>query len=370
MDDIQTMLQDSANALFGDIVTADALQRAEAGEFLQDMWSAVAGQGFTLAMRADSAGGSGMTWAQVYPLLHAAGRYTVPLPLAETLLANYLLDVAGCAQTDGATAMTVAGADAGSIARQGDAAVISATLANLPFARQAQRIVVSADIDGVPHLGWIDPAGPGVSAAPPASPDGRNIAREPRDTLAFEHAPIQEWRPAPRLGRAAVVRHGAMLRAAQMAGAVERILEQTLAYAGERIQFGRPLSKFQAIQHHIAELGCEAGAVATAAAYAFGQADQGYADLAIASAKIRAGRAAGKAAALAHAVHGAIGFTYEHSLQYATRRLWSWRSEYGSHGWWSRRLGQAVCAQGPDAWWPIATSGELELKHELEQANG
>jgi len=371
MDDIQTMLQDSANALFSDIVTADALQRAETGEFLQDMWNALADQGFTLAMRAESAGGSGMSWAQVYPLLHAAGRYTLPLPLAETLLANHLLDAAGCQATDGATVMTVASAPVGSIQLRGGAAFITGTLADIPFANQAQRVVLAAEIDGVPHIGWIDPAGPGATgAAPAAGQAGLNIAREPRCTLALQQAPIQEWRPAPRLGAAAVMRYGAMLRAAQMAGAIERILEQTLAYSTERIQFGRPLAKFQAIQHHIAELGCEAGAVATAAAYAFGQADQGQADLAIASAKIRAGRAAGKAAALAHAVHGAIGFTYEHSLQYATRRLWSWRSEYGSHGWWSQRLGQAVCAQGPDAWWPIATSGKLELKHEPEHANG
>jgi len=154
-----------------------------------------------------------------------------------------------------------------------------------------------------------------------------------------------------------------------MAGAIERILDQTLAYSAERMQFGRPLSKFQAIQHHIAELGCEAGAVATIAAHAFERADQGHADLAIAAAKIRAGLAAGKAASLAHAVHGAIGFTYEHTLQYATRRLWSWRSEYGSHGWWSLRLGRAVCAQGPDSWWPIATSGRITLEYDLEEEN-
>lgn len=369
MDDIQTMLQDSANALFSDIVTAEALQRAESGEFLRDMWSAVAAQGFTLALRGEDTGGSAMTWEQVYPLLHAAGRYSLPLPMAETLLANALLDLAGCAETDGATVMTIASASGDTIAGKRDTAVISATLANLPFARHAQRIVIVADIQSIPHLGWVNVAGPGVAMGSSPTPDGLNIARETRDTVTLQAAPLYEWRPAARLGAGAVIRYGAMLRAAQMAGAIERILEQTVAYAGERSQFGRPLAKFQAIQHHIAQLGCEAGAVATAAAYAFAQADQGNADLAIAAAKIRAGRAAGQAAALAHAVHGAIGFTYEHSLQYATRRLWSWRSEYGSHGWWSRRLGQAVCAQGADAWWPIATSGELELKNTLEQVN-
>src|SRR5690606_4379180 len=89
-----------------------------------------------------------------------------------------------------------------------------------------------------------------------------NIARESRDTVILHETPLQEWRAVPALGQAAVMRYGAMLRAAQIAGAIERILEQTLTYATERIQFGRPLAKFQAIQHHIAQLGCEAGAVA------------------------------------------------------------------------------------------------------------
>ncbi|CAM4339062.1 acyl-CoA dehydrogenase family protein [Bordetella muralis] len=362
MDDIQSMLQDSANALFNDMVTAVALERAESGEFQQELWNAVVSQGFTLAMCSEQRGGSAMSWAQVYPLLHAAGRYALPVPLAETLLANYLLETAGCAETDGEMVMTIASVPVDAIKPLHNTTTITASLTDIPFAHQAQRIVLNTEIQGVPYIGWIDMSNtPGSNTSAPLTQTELNIAREPRDTLQLQNLPIQEWRAAPCLGRAATMRYGAMLRAAQMAGAIERILDQTVNYASERIQFGRPLAKFQAIQHHIAELGCEAAAVASAAAYAFERADHGTADLAIAAAKIRAGRAAGKAASLAHAVHGAIGFTYEHSLQYATRRLWSWRSEFGSQGWWALRLGQAICAATPESWWPIATSDEFAL---------
>lgn len=359
LDDIQSMLQDSANSLFGDLVTPEALQRAENGEFQQELWSAVVNQGFTLALCSNESGGSDMSWAQLYPLLHAAGRYTLPIPLAETLLANYLLETAGCSARSDETPITIASIPAEAILTRGHTVTVNTSLENVPFAGHTQCIVVNADIDGVPHIGWIET--PPIQSSPDASITTLNIAREPRQTVILQDTAVQEWHPVPDLATGAVMRYGAMLRAAQMAGAIERILDQTLAYSSERIQFGRPLAKFQAIQHHIAKLGCEAGAVATVAAYAFEQADHSNSDLAIAAAKIRAGRAAGKAAALAHAVHGAIGFTYEHSLQYATRRLWSWRSEYGSHGWWALKLGQAVCQAGRDSWWPIATSGNLSL---------
>jgi alkylation response protein AidB-like acyl-CoA dehydrogenase len=70
------------------------------------------------------------------------------------------------------------------------------------------------------------------------------------------------------------------------------------------------------------------------------------------SPKIRAGEAAGKVAEIAHQVHGAIGFTHEHSLHRLTRRLWSWRDEFGTESHWSRELGREVMSAGADALWP------------------
>ena len=73
-------------------------------------------------------------------------------------------------------------------------------------------------------------------------------------------------------------------------------------------------------------------------------------------AKIRVGEAAGIGAGLVHQVHGAIGFTYEHSLHFATRRLWSWRAEFGSERRWAVELGRRVASRGADGLWPYLTS--------------
>ena len=82
---------------------------------------------------------------------------------------------------------------------------------------------------------------------------------------------------------------------------------------------------------------------------------------AIAVAKITACEAAGKVAAITHAVHGAIGFTAEHSLHHATQRLWSWRSEFGNLRWWSETLGRALCEQGAGRAWPMLADGTLQF---------
>jgi acyl-CoA dehydrogenase len=75
----------------------------------------------------------------------------------------------------------------------------------------------------------------------------------------------------------------------------------------------------------------------------------------VAVAKARVGEAAGKGAEIAHQVHGAMGFTREHNLHYCTRRLWSWRDEFGNETLWQARLGREVARQGADALWPMLT---------------
>jgi acyl-CoA dehydrogenase len=131
-------------------------------------------------------------------------------------------------------------------------------------------------------------------------------------------------------------------------------------YVTERKQFGRPLAAFQAIQQNLALLAGHTAAAGMAAQQAFHVVDRtgegGDASFEIAVAKVRTGEASGLGAGIAHQAHGAIGFTYEHSLHFVTRRLWSWRAEFGAEGHWSVVLGRAVAARGGEALWPHMTS--------------
>jgi acyl-CoA dehydrogenase len=242
------------------------------------------------------------------------------------------------------------------LARNGFAWRVSGTVTRVPWGRAVGHVVTVAEVDGAPTVALIATRGAKVT-------EDRNLALEPRDTLTFQGAPVVAAKPVPGVRPDAIRLHGAMARAAQMAGALDSILEQGVRYATERKQFGRPIANFQAIQHNLAIVAGHVAASGIAAELAFRAADRadrskddGYdPGFEAAVAKIRVGEAAGVCAGLVHQVHGAIGFTYEHSLHFATRRLWSWRAEFGSENGWAIELGRRVAARGPDNLWADLT---------------
>jgi acyl-CoA dehydrogenase len=144
-----------------------------------------------------------------------------------------------------------------------------------------------------------------------------------------------------------------------MSGALERAMDLAVGYAQERVQFGRPISKFQAVQQNLAVLAGQTAAAVAAANVgieALGKTDPERETFLIAVAKTRVGEAATLACEIAHQVHGAIGFTKEYALQLSTRRLWSWREEFGPDPEWAARVGSYACANGADNLWEMLTA--------------
>ncbi len=152
---------------------------------------------------------------------------------------------------------------------------------------------------------------------------------------------------------------GGVARSLQIAGALETLLDISVRYSNERIAFEKKIS--QAVQHNLAKL---AGESAVALAAATSAADtiancKTFDDavfLETASAKIRASEAAEKGAAIAHQVHGAIGFTLEHILHRYSLRALAWRDDFGSESYWAVELGKMVAARGADELWPLVAS--------------
>ena len=243
------------------------------------------------------------------------------------------------------------------LARDGNGWRLSGRASRLPWAAQAGRIVLLADgPDGEMAIALEGTIG--AELIP-----GRNMAGEPRDTLNFAGLRVAgdaAARVAPGVDRAAVYRRGALARAVLMAGALERALDTAVTYAGERRQFGRQIGKFQAVQQQLAVMAGQvaaAGAAADVGVEALSLNDPARQEFLIAIAKTRVGDAATVASEIAHQVHGAIGFTKEYSLQLSTRRLWSWRDEFGGDTEWAARVGAFVCARGADALWSTLTDG-------------
>ncbi|MCS5604624.1 MAG: acyl-CoA/acyl-ACP dehydrogenase, partial [Alphaproteobacteria bacterium] len=187
---------------------------------------------------------------------------------------------------------------------------------------------------------------------------GVNLAGEPQNSINFDGVtPIEAGNVNEGIDQRALLLMGAAVRAMQMAGALQSVLEIAVQYAEERIAFGRPIGKFQAVQHNLARLAEEAAAaiaIANSTAYSIENLrswDNPGLFLDVASAKIRVGEAAGQGSAIGHQTFGAIGFTKEHVLHRFVQRLWSWRDDFDNEAVWAAELGRRVASNGGDGLW-------------------
>jgi acyl-CoA dehydrogenase len=342
------IIVDTATRIFRDLCEPNTVNAAEKGEWPKALWDALEGSGLTLAWVPDELGGAGAALADGFAVLRVAGHFAAPVPLAETLMAGWLLARAGIAAPGGPLTIAPVHAD-GHIVLMADGG-LSGRARRVPFARNAGYIAVLAHRGNEPVVALVAATGLPISQS-------ASLAGEPRDDVSLDGVVPEAMRPAA-VDADTLVGFGAAVRLQQIAGALEKILEQSVQYALDRSQFGRPIAKFQAVQHNLATLAGEvaaASAAADAAAEACAFPDIAIGEIAIA--KVRGGEAAGTGAAIAHQVHGAMGFTYEHSLHHATRRLWGWREEFGNEAVWAARLGRMVAARGADQLWPFITQG-------------
>jgi acyl-CoA dehydrogenase len=347
-----TIVIETAERIFADLADAQAINGAAAGDWKMPLWSALADAGLPLAWVPEEFSGAGAGLADGFGVASAAGRFAIAVPLVETMLAGWLASRAGLASPDGA--MTVAPARPQDRITLHADGTLSGRARGAPFASEAQHIaVIASGADGF------------AVALVPASAcrieRGENLAGDASDIVTFDRVSPATVKPAPPgVTPAALMQMGAALRSLQIAGALETLLDLSVRYANERVAFEKPIAKFQAVQHNLAKLAGEVAAAVTAAGSAADALASGAPEdaalLEVAAAKIRCAEAAEKGAAIAHQVHGAIGFSREHILhRYALRAL-GWRDDFGVESFWATELGRLVAARGADELWPLVAS--------------
>ncbi|WP_295522512.1 acyl-CoA dehydrogenase family protein [uncultured Pseudacidovorax sp.] len=314
------LLTDAAEALLRDRCTPEAVRAIEAGGDVSALWQAIEDAGFADALVPEAQGGAGLSLPEVFGLWTSAGAHALPLPLGTTMLARALLARAGHASPAGPIALAEALPD-------GEGGLRCASVA---LARVAAHVLVQA-ADGW-HLLPVRTATPSDAAFVLDAGlhwSGGALSDAPR--LAIEAPTGIDARTLL-----------AIQAAAHLAGSLMTVFTRTLAHANERQQFGRPIGKFQAIQHQLAVMSEQVFAARMAAQ--LGCAAQGpWPDrLRVAVAKARCSQAALAVAEAGHAIHGAIGFTAEFDLQLHTRRLHAWRQCGGAESYWWDVVGAAL----------------------------
>ncbi|OBI35181.1 acyl-CoA dehydrogenase [Mycobacterium sp. E1386] len=272
--------------------------------------------------------------------LSGIARHAGAVPLAETdALAGWLGNRAGIELPEGPLTVAIADADA-------YGGRILGTASDIPWTRACSAVLLLARGHDETRVGIVD-----IDRA--QLEESYNLAGEPRDRLAFDLAADELAIVEPAVATELSLR-GSWCRCVQVVGALDAAAAMSVTHTRERMQFGRPLSKFQSVQHALAAMAGEIEraraaatlAVVAAAEYGFGCRET---EFAVAVARVAVGRAVPPVTTIAHQLHGAIGVTAEHPLSSVTLRAQSWSNDYGTTSGYARRLGR-MALSATDPW--------------------
>lgn len=347
------IVAETAERIFADLADPQTINGAPDASWKSELWTALTAAGLPLSWVPEDCDGSGTSLADGFSVVSSAGRFAISVPLVETMLAGWLLSQAGLPSPAGK--MTVAPARPQDRVMINADGTLSGRARGVPFASEARHIAVIAFGAQGNMIALAEASACRVEA-------GDSLGNDASNVVIFDNVKPISVRPAPSgTTPKTLMLMGAALRSLQIAGALETMLGISVRYSNERIAFEKQISKFQAVQHNLAKL---AGEVAVAVAAAGSAADAianaaSFDDavfLEVTSAKIRCAEAAEKGAAIAHQVHGAIGFSMEHVLHRYTLRALAWRDDFGHESYWAVELGKFVAARGADELWPLVAS--------------
>lgn len=332
---------DMLDQFFGDSRASTRL--VPAGHVDRDLWQQLDDLGLARLTATGASGGSGASWAEAAALLRAAAFHMTPLPLVENdLLAIWLLETAGVSVTDAAI-RTVAVFDDDD------------STPDVPWVLAADSLVLllRRDADWTVHdMPFADFDVTASSA----------LIGVPRHSVRVDRSRLGAGMPVDSWIRDAFQLRGALARAVQISGALDRALELCVQHCTSRVQFGRPIGRFQAVQHMVADIALE-GAISRAACEsavaAMAAPDMDVADLEfeVAVARSVTNHAVSTVVRNAHQVHGAIGATLEHDLHRVANAALDWRRDFGSVSYSDAVVARHAVRAGRNGLWPLVTGG-------------
>ena len=320
------LFTDAIDKLFSTLASYKTIQEIEHSANSTELWATLEESGFADILVSEDFGGAQFPWADAYSMFELSGRYALPVPLGLTASARWLMSKNGFDPKIARGSITI------SAQCETYTGIKELKSPLTPFGRVANWVMMNHG--GSCYLLPTQSAkveSTGVYASLQAHLSWKQLPGE-----AIKIGPIQDLRAIASVGATAM-----------MAGAMAKVLQLVLTHANERLQFGKPIGKFQAVQQQISVLAQAVQAAAITAQMVFAQGPTKDNLLMIAAAKARVSELVPFVNATAHAVHGAMGVTQEFHLHYFTRRLNEWRLDYGSEGYWQHKLGKAYLESDP-----------------------
>ena len=320
-----------------------AMEEDERG-FTPEVWQKVAEQGWLGLIFPEQYGGAGMGFAELVVLLEEMGRALLPGPFFSTVvLAGMAIQESGTdaqkqeyltrigegqiiftlALTEPSASWKPSGVETRATS-DGDGYVINGTKLFVPNAHVADYMIVAARTGDGDHditLFILPRQAQGISQTLL-----KTIASDRQSEVVFDNVSAPASAVLGEANRGwdtieKVLQWGAVGKCAEMVGGAERVLDMTVEYAKQRVQFGRPIGSFQAVQHHCANMATDVEGSRFITYQAAWRLSEGLsADVEVAMAKAWVSEAYRRVCALGHQCHGAIGFTKEHNMQLYSRR--------------------------------------------------
>ena len=367
----QQALQTTARSFLSAESPLSAAREMESSEdgFSRELWKKMADLGWLGLTHSEDVGGAGMGSVELVVLAKELGRTLCPSPYIQTVILaggaiaaaasneqqQRLLPAIISGETVIAFALQEENAyyDARSVSatatKDGDGYVLNGTKMFVEFASAADRVLVVARTAGEP------PANDGLALFL-VDPNDVNVQLEPLNTMARDRqfqmkldgvkvapedvigTPGEAWDALE-----GVLERGVVALCGYMVGASESIHATTTAFAKERIQFGRPIGSFQAIQHYLALSITEILAADTTVFYAAWTLDEGEPSREIvAKAKAFAGDTFRKASDLGAQIHGGIGYDESMDTTLFLRRGKQYQLSMGGTGFWEDIIAEEI----------------------------
>lgn len=302
---------------------------AESGPLPETRWRSFADLGLHLVGVPEELGGSGGSFDDLRALAVLVGRHAADVPVVESTTAAWMLAAARL-PVDGGSALSLPVGDSALTVHEDG--TVSGTVTDVPWGASVDAVVAIAD----------DGRTVALRSADATLRPGLDLAGQPRDSLTFSGA--QPVGIGDGVSRDDVRRRAVALRVALMAGALQAVSELTQGYVSQRVQFGKAIGRFQAVQAHVVQI--EQMAVMTSVLAERLAVGPRLHEVEVNAAHLVAAENALVAVRAAHQAHGAIGMTREYRLQGYTRRLHTWSSDFAEVIDLARGLG-ALAATAP-----------------------